>query len=79
GKFLDIWLARLETWANDPRVHSVIPAHGPIGGRELIQRNLKYLQGLYKASSEISTNLSDFYREVHQANLRHAQKLPPRF
>lgn len=79
GEFLDIWLARLETWANDPRVHNVIPAHGPLAGRELIQRNLKYLQGLYQASSEIPTNLSDFYREVHQANLRHAQKLPPQF
>jgi glyoxylase-like metal-dependent hydrolase (beta-lactamase superfamily II) len=76
--FLDVWLARLETWANDPRVRSVIPAHGPLGGRELIQQNLKYLRGLYAESSEIPTNLSDFYGEVHQANLRNAQKLRPR-
>jgi glyoxylase-like metal-dependent hydrolase (beta-lactamase superfamily II) len=75
GGPLDTWIVRLETWADDPRVQHVIPSHGPVGGRELIQRNVKYLQSLYETSSEVPADLSDFYRKVHQANRDNAQKL----
>lgn len=72
GGPLDLWIAGLEAWAEDSRVRTVIPAHGPLGGRELIQRNLKYLKGLRQGQSEVSGQLTDFYQKVHQANLRNA-------
>lgn len=72
GGPLDRWIAGLEAWAVDSRVQTVIPAHGPLGGGELIRRNIKYLRGLGSEQSEVPENLTDFYREVHRANLQNA-------
>lgn len=51
---LEKWIAELERWAADPRVITVIPAHGAVGGPELIERNLDYLrsQRLAKAAGK---------------------------
>lgn len=43
---LDVWIAELKRWAQDPRLQTVIPAHGTIGGREVIQSNIDYLQSV---------------------------------
>lgn len=68
---LDQWIATLETWAQDQRVQTVIPAHGVIGGRELIERNLAYLRALREGRlPDVPGDLDDFYRETHAANLR---------
>ena len=67
---LDQWIAGLEKWAHDPRVQTVIPAHGPIGGQELIERNLAYLQAIREHRAiQVPDELDDFYRETHAANL----------
>jgi glyoxylase-like metal-dependent hydrolase (beta-lactamase superfamily II) len=63
------WLAELERWEKDPRVRTVAPAHGPIGGIEILQRNIRYLRGLLDGHpASVSEPLTDFYRATHEAN-----------
>ena len=58
---LDSWIAELQRWAADPRVQTVIPAHGAIGGRELITRNIAYLDALRTGSpTDVPDNLDNF-------------------
>ncbi len=72
---LDLWLAALQRWAEDERVQHVIPAHGEIGGRELIQQNIAYLRSLKtNASVTLPAGLDPFYQAAHRENLRLAQK-----
>lgn len=68
---LDQWRMALQNWAQDKRVQTVIPAHGAIGGRELIERNLEYLQAIGDHHSiNVPEGLDDFYRETHAGNLQ---------
>jgi glyoxylase-like metal-dependent hydrolase (beta-lactamase superfamily II) len=68
------WIDELQRWESDPRVRHVIPAHGDIGGREIIQQNIAYLQRLLHGDDfEIPEPLTAFYRETHQENLRFAR------
>lgn len=72
---IDQWIALLQKWERDARVQHVIPAHGKIGGRELLRQNIDYLQNLRDGiPPQIPEPLDDFYRETHQNNLRHAQR-----
>jgi glyoxylase-like metal-dependent hydrolase (beta-lactamase superfamily II) len=65
------WTARLRRWRDDPRVRSVVPAHGPVGGREILSRNLDYLQALLDGRPlEPIGPLTAFYRDTHEANTR---------
>ena len=68
---LDQWLAALKKWAQDARVQTVIPAHGPIGGRALIERNIEYLQAIrdHRPINVQEEELDDFYRETHATNM----------
>lgn len=73
---LDDWIAALQKWGNDARVKHVIPAHGTVGGRELIWHNVLYLQNLRNDTPiQLPENMDDFYRETHQENLRLVQRL----
>lgn len=68
---LEGWIAGLESWERDPRVRTVVPAHGPVGGREVLRRNIRYLRGLSAGQPEaIVEPLPDFYRRTHESNLR---------
>jgi len=61
----------LRNWERDARVQQVIPSHGAVGGRELIRRNIIYLENLKSGSPiELPDDLDDFYRQTHQDNLR---------
>jgi glyoxylase-like metal-dependent hydrolase (beta-lactamase superfamily II) len=72
------WLAGLQRWAEDVRVQTVIPAHGAIGGREVIWDNIDYIQSLLKGTSSAPlVDLKPFYRETHSENLRHVHKMRP--
>ena len=63
------WIAELRRWADDERIKTVIPSHGPIGGRELIQNNIAYLQAIVDGSPlDPVGKLEPFYKETHQAN-----------
>jgi len=64
------WIAALQNWERDDRVQRIIPAHGKIGGRELLRQNLDYLQNLQNAAPiTLPEMLDDFYRETHRNNL----------
>jgi glyoxylase-like metal-dependent hydrolase (beta-lactamase superfamily II) len=67
---LGAWIESLERWALDPRVRTVVPAHGPIGGVEILQNNIRYLRALLDGSPlPVTEPLTDFYRKTHEANL----------
>lgn len=73
---LGLWSAALQRWAEDERVQHVIPAHGEIGGRELLRQNLAYLRGLREgAALDPPAGWDPFYQAAHRENLRLAQKL----
>jgi glyoxylase-like metal-dependent hydrolase (beta-lactamase superfamily II) len=75
GSPFEAWIAGLAAWAVDERVHTVIPAHGPVGGRELVTRTIAYLSALLSGESpEAPAALTDFYRETHERNQRHAPR-----
>jgi glyoxylase-like metal-dependent hydrolase (beta-lactamase superfamily II) len=65
------WIAGLERWAADVRVLTVVPAHGAVGGREILEHNIRYLQSLRdRRPIEYAGPLTDFYRATHESNLR---------
>jgi glyoxylase-like metal-dependent hydrolase (beta-lactamase superfamily II) len=67
---LSDWIAELRRWAGDERVRRVVPAHGAIGGREIVQRNAEYLEGIRIGRPiEPSGALTGFYRETHRKNV----------
>jgi glyoxylase-like metal-dependent hydrolase (beta-lactamase superfamily II) len=68
---LDGWIAELQRWADDPRVRVVMPAHGAIGGREVLRQDIDYLTALRDGRPFCPAGpLPPFYRETHAANQR---------
>jgi glyoxylase-like metal-dependent hydrolase (beta-lactamase superfamily II) len=66
---LGAWIDGLERWERDPRVRTVVPAHGPTGGIDILQKNIRYLRGLLDGRPlPVTEPLTDFYRKTHQAN-----------
>jgi len=66
------WIASLEHWRDNPELQTVIPAHGPTGGRELLENNISYLRNLLEGrNSDLTDALTDFYKETHEANIKH--------
>lgn len=75
------WIGELERWEQDERLRLVIPAHGRIGGRDLLRQNIAYLRGILDGrpvSPEDGESppgvLSDFYRETHRTNLQWTER-----
>jgi glyoxylase-like metal-dependent hydrolase (beta-lactamase superfamily II) len=70
------WARLLHEWAG--KVRTVVPAHGPIAGPELLERNAAYLEGLLndprRAIPELA-GASTFYRRAHRRNLKQAAEL----
>ena len=68
---LEEWVSQLRRWAADTRVQKVDPAHGPIGGREILEENVTYLEGIL-SSRPINPrgSFTPFYRATHEQNLR---------
>lgn len=72
------WISGLERWADEPAVRVVVPAHGAVGGREVIAGTLAYLRGLLAGREPtVPNDLSDFYRDTHAANRRAAAGARP--
>ncbi len=64
-------IRELRRWEADTRVRTVVPAHGKIGGREILRENIAYLQRLLDGHPfEVPGPLTEFYRTTHEANLR---------
>lgn len=70
---LDGWIAGLRSWAKRD-VRTVVPAHGPISGPELLVANAEYLASLRSAPS---CPLADppFYVEAHRRNVEAAASM----
>ena len=65
------WVGALRSRAGDSRVRTVVPAHGPIGGREILEQNAAYLEGILTGRPiEPRGPLTPFYRATHEQNLR---------
>jgi glyoxylase-like metal-dependent hydrolase (beta-lactamase superfamily II) len=67
------WARALRTWAGT--VRTVVPAHGAIAGRELLERNAAYLEGLLTDPQRDIPELVGapaFYRRAHRRNLKQA-------
>lgn len=70
---LGAWISKLEGWAQDERVQTVIPGHGTLGGRELLERNIAYLRALREGREvPVPDTLSPFYEGAHEKNRRRA-------
>ncbi|MGL1930851.1 MAG: MBL fold metallo-hydrolase [Desulfotalea sp.] len=70
------WIEKLQKWENDIRVNTVIPSHGPIGGREIITENINYLRELKEdADITLPEGVTDFYNETHEENVRNIRNL----
>jgi len=71
---LDLWIEELQRWEGDLRVQTVIPSHGAIGGREILQQNIEYLQHLKDGRDvTLPEMLTDFYYETHGNNIRNSR------
>ena len=70
GGAVGAWIEELARWASNDRATTVVPSHGRVGGRELLEDTLRYLQGLPegKGPADLSA-LPPFYRETHRRNL----------
>lgn len=65
------WIAGLRRWADNSHVRTVVPAHGPVGGRELLRQNIAYLESIASGTPiEPQGPLTNFYRETHRQNAR---------
>ncbi len=63
---LAAWISELERWASDDRVRRVVPAHGRIGGREILLENAAYLEGILRGQPvEPQGEVTPFYRATH--------------
>lgn len=68
---LSEWIAELRRWADNSHVRTVVPAHGPVGGREVLRNTIAYLESIANGTPiEPQGPLTDFYRETHRQNLR---------
>ncbi|HEX6509051.1 MAG TPA: MBL fold metallo-hydrolase [Chloroflexota bacterium] len=67
------WIDALRSWAM--RARTVVPAHGAIGGPDLLERNAVYLEGLQTEPNRAVPELNGavpFYRRAHRRNLKRA-------
>lgn len=64
---LDGWIAQLRAWA-EKDVTTVIPAHGPVSGPELLAENAAYLEALRSAPPP-PVRGPEFYVDAHRRNV----------
>lgn len=61
------WIDGLQRWADAPRLRTIIPAHGPVQDRGLLERNLAYLCALRDGTPyPIPEGVDPFYVEHHE-------------
>ena len=70
------WMDELFQWSSHPGAKTVIPAHGPVGGPEILRNNVRYLKALAKGKEpKTPLNLDKFYQSMHRDNLNNAKAL----
>jgi len=70
---LDGWIAGLRSWAQRD-VRTVVPAHGPISGPELLVANADYLASL-RSGAPCPVAGPPFYQEAHRRNIEAAASM----
>jgi glyoxylase-like metal-dependent hydrolase (beta-lactamase superfamily II) len=71
GQVLDDWITQLEGWAAHDALHTVIPAHGEIGDKGVIEHTLRYLRDLAAGNQPtVPESMDEFYTATHAANLK---------
>jgi len=68
------WVESLERWRDDAAVTRVIPSHGRVGGRELIEETIAYLRALLEGGAPDPGEVPPFYRDTHRRNVRAVAK-----
>ncbi len=75
GSPIEEWIVQLQGWAREPGLETVIPAHGPVSGRRLIESNIQYLETLLEGRDfPLFPDLPAFYLQTHQTNLEIARQ-----
>jgi glyoxylase-like metal-dependent hydrolase (beta-lactamase superfamily II) len=65
------WIAALQEWEHNSQVRTIIPAHGPVSSREILQQNIMYLQSLMDGHPiALPHGINEFYRLTHEMNVR---------
>ena len=68
-QMLPRWISGLEGWGSTTRMKVVIPAHGEIGDRSLIERTVSYLRDVQAGKSpNVPAGMTAFYTETHANN-----------
>lgn len=71
GCDLDAWIRGLERWRDHAGVRTILPSHGPTGGKEILERAVAYLDGLRQGIPlPMPDDASPFYAQTHAANLK---------
>jgi len=64
------WISALEGWGRTARMNVVIPAHGEVGDRSLIDHTVNYLRDMQAGKAPlIPDEMTAFYTETHAKNL----------
>ncbi|HKJ03544.1 MAG TPA: MBL fold metallo-hydrolase [Longimicrobiales bacterium] len=69
GAAVEGWVARLRAWTGVSAVTTVVPSHGRVGGLELLDETLAYLDGLARGAPRPAGVLTSFYDETHRRNV----------
>lgn len=72
---LGSWIEKLEGWAADERVQTVIPCHGEFLGRTVLENNIAYLNAIRNGEVADVANLDAFYTSTHEQNKKLAPTL----
>lgn len=71
GCNLDKWIRALTQWREHKGVRTVIPSHGPTGGKELLDQTIAYLDALRRGCPPpLPGNVPPFYAKTYRDNLR---------
>ena len=71
GCDLDTWIRSLTRWREHAGVHTIIPSHGPAGGKEILDRAIDYLNDLRQGTPRpLPGDAPAFYVKTHEDNLR---------
>jgi len=71
GCDLDRWILSLAHWRDRAGVRTIIPSHGPSGGKEILDRAIDYLNGLRQGSPRpLPDDARPMYVKTHEDNLK---------
>ncbi len=69
------WIEKLEEWRATKGLKTVIPAHGKIGGPEILTENINYLKAILNgAEVYLAENMGEFYEKAHRDNMIFAKQ-----